>query len=112
MVPHLNFHLPTGFSYLPLPTDPRNPTLAIEAPLTEENTIKYDQITGVEHGLSDIRENMKILWQKSKEREDAQKNIQNIWNSKSNINGEYKTVNSRAMEAHTQMLSTLKIKNF
>ncbi len=31
-----------------------------------------DQVTGVEHGLSDIRGNMKILWRKSNEREDAQ----------------------------------------
>jgi hypothetical protein len=34
-----------------------------------------DQVTGVEHGLSNIRRNMKILLRKSNEREDAQNKI-------------------------------------
>ena len=39
MVPQFNFPLPEGFSFLPEPTEPRNPTLAIEAPLIEESTL-------------------------------------------------------------------------
>ena len=39
MVPQFNFPLPAGFSYLPIPSEPRNPTLAIEAPLIEENML-------------------------------------------------------------------------
>ncbi len=31
-----------------------------------------DQVTGVEHGLNDIRENIKIFWRKSNEIKDAQ----------------------------------------
>ncbi len=49
-----------------------------------------DQITGMEHGLSDIRGNMKILWRKSNEREDAQNILTKIWSHKNNINEEYK----------------------
>ncbi len=39
MVPQFNFLLPERFSYLPVPTGPQNPTLAIGAPLIEENSL-------------------------------------------------------------------------
>ncbi len=66
-----------------------------------------DQVTGVEHGLNDIRENMKILWRKANEREDAQNILsKNLELEKQHQRG-IQTENSKAMEAHTQMLSTL-----
>ncbi len=37
VVTQFNFPLPEGFSYIPVPTGPRNPTLAMGAPLIEEN---------------------------------------------------------------------------
>ncbi len=49
-----------------------------------------DQVIVVEHGLNDIRGNMKILWRKANEREDAQNILSKIWSWKSNINEEYK----------------------
>jgi len=39
MVPQYNFPLPEGFSYLPVPTMAQHPTLALEAPLIEENIL-------------------------------------------------------------------------
>ena len=39
MVPQFNFPLPEGFSYLPVPTGPPNPILAIGSPLIEENSL-------------------------------------------------------------------------
>jgi hypothetical protein len=56
---------------------------------------------------------MKILWRKSNEREDAQNILsKNVESEKQHQRG-IQTENSRAMEAHTQMLSTLnkKIEN-
>ncbi len=66
-----------------------------------------DQVTGVEHGLNDIRVNMKLLWRKSNEREDAQSILsKNLELEKQHQRG-IQTEKSGAMEAHTQMLSTL-----
>ncbi len=57
-----------------------------------------DQVTGVEHGLNYIRGNMKI-------------HSQNILSKNLELEKQHQrgiqTENSRAMEAHTQMLSTL-----
>ena len=66
-----------------------------------------DQLTGVEHGMSDIRGNMKILWRKSNEREDAQNILSKNLELEKQHQRAIQTENSRAMEAHTQMLSTL-----
>ncbi len=66
-----------------------------------------DQFTGVEHGLNDLRENMKMLWRKSNEREDAQNILSKNLELEKLHQRSIQTENSRAMEAHTQMLSTL-----
>jgi hypothetical protein len=66
-----------------------------------------DQVTVVEHGLNEKKGNMKILWRKSNEREDAQNILsKNLELEKHHQRGN-QTENSRAMEAHTQMMSTL-----
>ncbi len=39
MVPLFNFPLPEGYSYHPIPTEPRIPTLAIGGPLIKENSL-------------------------------------------------------------------------
>ena len=66
------------------------------------------QLTGVEHGMNDLRGNMKILWRKSNEREDAQNILSKSLELEKIHQRAIQTENSRAMEAHTKMLSTLK----
>jgi hypothetical protein len=66
-----------------------------------------DQLTGVEHGMNDLRGNMKILWRKSNEREDVQNILSKNLELEKLHQRAIQTENSRAMEAHTQMLCTL-----
>jgi hypothetical protein len=56
-----------------------------------------DQLTGVEHGMSDIRGNMKILWRKSNEREYAQNILSKNLELEKIHQRAVQTENSRAM---------------
>ncbi len=64
-------------------------------------------VTGADHGLNNIRGNMEILWRKSNEREDAQNILSKSLELEKQHQRGIQTENSRAMEAHTQMLITL-----